>query len=578
MIRVRVLTCVLLTMLAGPTRAAGPPPCADLPARVCQFYHDHRGERFIDGGNGTFTPNPMFEKPAAGDPTETATSLGETSFADEAVVADLMDIVDLPTLSTRAKLSLSMNAQELFSEGSEAVTLPWPLDAARPQVKVFNQAEAFTALRGALGSQRFDKFRALVTKTQNKISLENQKRKVESEGVAARLTRERYTMAFAAPEKVAKRQDEVRVLFREAKASVIAAVTNNRPRAQLNPEQLNLLTRLEVLEPRFLSVAEAAEQPTCQNFGRNAFHDREAHDVKICPAMLWEPDAPLIFVLGHEVGHPIDPCAVENDFARWNGPALGDLEKSKALVPVKVAKVATMIGSGNPYMSPTDVQYLDEPNTKKALLDAGVLKILAPRLDALPEIYRDAYACVAARYGYRTPSAQQREQISRETHQNMGDFGGLDPTSVAEGDQRLRKYMDTYRDCALMDGRARTQMNEAIADVTGAVAQEKYLRDHPPSSERDRVVSLYHGGAACDQSRAYKPDDLSPAELIIYQRQHAEAVDDDHAPSIKRLMMEADLPGTAAAVGCVRSESGCFDHLSLIKSGAATSGAAGARR
>ena len=551
--------------------------CAEVSGLVCEFYDRHANERFFEMPGGTFVTNVRFRAPKK-TPNVAAPV---ASFGSEAVLTDLMDILDVPTIpAARTKLVLGLSAREIFDQTSERVTVPWPLDSPRARPRTVDREAVMMSMRTALGPQRLEKLRRFVNQTRNRIEIDAQARAMETLDEGARLTRERFGALYADPARIKARQDQVRALFARAKIDVIATLTAGRPRAAWDADERNMVARLEGLEPNFMTPAEGEVHPLCQDWNANAFNVAAVHRVNICPGTLWQPDGILYEVFGHEISHDDDLCTLQNDFGQIDRPKLLAATEGPRFPPEVRNRLKEFYDLGDTHVTALMELFLDEPQTKSALKQAGIIKVIAPRLDHRPAVFAKIATCVAERYGYRTPTAAGREQEIARFKQNLSDLGGVDAVGEKIAVARLRRYFEEKPDCSSQFSRDRTQMNEGVADVVGTVLREKWNVEHPPRTEVEKMVGYVAGPFACrDRSMQVTDADLSPGNVTGSLSRHDKRTDDDHPASWKRVRMETDLPGLAAAAGCVRPEAGCFDHLSLIRSTAAdASAASGARR
>lgn len=78
----------------------------------------------------------------------------------------------------------------------------------------------------------------------------------------------------------------------------------------------NMIERVKSVKINIVSPDNSKEMASHGCELPNAAYDLEKHEFKACPQVLNFPEGSLIGVIGHELGHSIDPCSSALDFAK----------------------------------------------------------------------------------------------------------------------------------------------------------------------------------------------------------------------------------------------------------------------
>ncbi len=126
-------------------------------------------------------------------------------------------------------------------------------------------------------------------------------------------------------------QDRQKELTRQAKSSIIEMIKNGRSDAQLTSEQKNLIGRITSAELITADMKTATDIPDCSKQQPQAFFQPEGYNIVLCENLLDLPDATMLRIIAHELGHSIDPCTASCDHLSANQEKIGQhLEEIKS--------------------------------------------------------------------------------------------------------------------------------------------------------------------------------------------------------------------------------------------------------
>jgi hypothetical protein len=110
----------------------------------------------------------------------------------------------------------------------------------------------------------------------------------------------------SATDPVAKNKARVDRLFEMAKESIIASIAKGR--TQLSLEEQNFVDRVRKIKLIHGDIESVKTHSHCANSLHNAFYKSSTHSAHLCPSYYEQSDLAIIQVLGHEIGHSLDPC------------------------------------------------------------------------------------------------------------------------------------------------------------------------------------------------------------------------------------------------------------------------------
>lgn len=110
------------------------------------------------------------------------------------------------------------------------------------------------------------------------------------------------------PRPTKPQKERLKRIFDQAKEGLRKKIMNGVPEKNLSAERKNLLKRIENV-----GLLDPEDRPRdvgmrCSEDPYNAYYVHQNHSLSICDGYYQYPEESLIFILGHEIGHSIDPC------------------------------------------------------------------------------------------------------------------------------------------------------------------------------------------------------------------------------------------------------------------------------
>lgn len=175
---------------------------------------------------------------------------------------------------------------------------PWPPAGAGSEVE-----RALAATEAAAGVTLSPKARTLYLK----MSLPQRPSNTNDSDTNAN-ARESQTVKL-------KQLEKMNGVFAKAKKRILRIIESKRDKKNSSDID-NLIERISSLKVLKAEVKSAGG--SCD--GPNAFYSNSNHSIEVCPDFLELPEASLLEVLGHELGHSVDPCISQFDLVK-EGPS-----------------------------------------------------------------------------------------------------------------------------------------------------------------------------------------------------------------------------------------------------------------
>lgn len=239
-----------------------------------------------------------------------------------------------------------------------------------------------------------------------------------------------------AREQFNKKAGEIADLANEVRAQTLQVLQDQKTRYPQRAESLEAMSiRLRTASVTF--VVDPAELKTnCPS--PNAFYDPTQHVLKICPQMMGMPKEHLRMVIGHELGHSVDPCGASCPlhvvFAGGETQySIADLSTVLAGVP----GVGTAVAA-------TAVTYSENP-------------------------FREVLSCLASPESLNARLADPaRARALLEEQIRIERASGVSTEQSEQLLAQLPRIMSDYAGCSILPGNSRQQ--EAFADWLAAEA------------------------------------------------------------------------------------------------------------
>jgi len=556
---------VALTVFAGvAARADG--NCADLGAKFCAYSSANSDKPFLEGSDGTFEYNPAYYRKNPEPPQP----LNDDDYAK------YMDLIDVPGLSLETKTVLADSAPALF-DPKATFSVRWPLGNPKAQYKDVSDSDMLAALKTSLGDDRFNQLQALAK------PLADGQAQFNSQTKPMQAWNDKLTDFYKNPQEVATRTARVKQIFDFAMQSVLDTITRGvRDPSKWSAEQRNMVTRVQGISMNLMSMDQSSRSNACKTGGMgNANYTVGTHTFVVCAGVPTLPDAQMVNIFAHELGHAVDPCAMEGDYSKFDKTKLqAMIDSSQVSAADKKVLMNNVLGKdGGSYLSPELLSFINDGDFEKKAVAAGALTVLEPGSTTLPSLYADTYSCLAKNYGMRSPQPQDAANDMTALQAALASYSSLTPEQKQNAINNVSREHRLFPQCDYFYG-PKTQMIETMADVFGVVAKDKFLRENPPKTDLDKMLTI-RSTQACDFSNLIHQQEIGESANAMMQLQNApntqRLTSNEHPSDVLRARLEADLPGLADVYGCTRDSSHCMDSL-VVPYGDSTTGSSGVKQ
>lgn len=556
-----MITFIFSLSLASAAVAAEKPTC-DIQGvtRNCDFFREKSDQKEIPLSDGTFVKNPLYQDPAESGNRETVVDTGlglneglkgvdpkaAKEFAyNQAEIVESLEGSGFPMVT---KICLSQMAGAMIATPEKTYEIPLPESSAPNKMRRLSGVELQSLLKNKLSDENYRRF----TKTANA-----QGEKVQQK-IQARNDRAKKAFEAAEKEKAEKLKNEkhlqirlnkAKELFKYAKENMVEIIRRGKKDSELTTAEKSMIAKVQTVK----LDEEGHNSNYCNEDPDNAAYFSFSHRMIICKGILQMADAQLLYTIGHEIAHSIDPCNGSAPLYRVNK------EKFKDLSP-KTRKSAESEFSENQLVnSPTEIYYTDSSYIEE-MVRVGALVQESPTTKFSDYPMKPEYNCLVQKLKFRENSSKDVQVTSEYLKgYNLGDDPNkkMRQEEVKKFAQAFKKYPQCLK--SINHG---SEMGEAMSDVFGALLMEKYVTEHPFKTEADRVGALFdvrYCGQEVDDEQEVM---ASPYFISVYNLGALKKV---HPRDVARISkIQLNLPGVAEAYNCRRTHPTCFDHLSMV--------------
>ena len=373
----------------------------------------------------------------------------------------------------------------------------------------------------------------------------------------------------ALKEMAPERRQKVEQLVAFTRKAIVNSILDGRKYTELSEEEHAAIRKVETVTLSSKSMEKMKDDPNCVDGEPNAFYEPHTHTLSLCPELYNLPDSAIVSIVGHEIGHTIDPC--ESQFAAYtiDRDRLKKVQKSlsadiKDRGHLKLAEELDDSGSDStalpaPFsgISATDVADFEK---------AGVLKLEASGIPSRRYILSDVYHCLSLPEG----GGFQGFNLAKAEHtaERVAAFR-CERTPWLSFDSEKKRLVDLlqkYPDCDLTT--FRQKIDEATADWLGASATSQFLGQHDyklPNADtpagRLAPLSFFAALACMERNQVTSRTEQNYADAIDYIHRDLDIARDDHASTARRLTyIFLYNPGIRKAMGCRPSPLTFCDH------------------
>lgn len=358
----------------------------------------------------------------------------------------------------------------------------------------------------------------------------------------------------------------VEAVFARARARVEEILLGGRPEQSLTEGERGQLEKIRGLRLRFPPL----NSGSCQGILGNAYYFSADNTVNVCPQLLNHPEASLATVLGHEVGHAVDPCnsqfgywQINRDLAKRLNPTRPPPEVAGSRSRSLILAAAVGIGrtaDGDRTALPFEI-LANSSDDLKYFESLGLLKSIAPGIPFGSYPLSDVYKCLTSSPGggFREVTMEDMSRMATEVTRYRSEIFGSD-YDLANDHQRIIETFSRYPQCT---GSAKaSQMGEAISDWFGAEVLADFLQSKSLTSQNDKIAGIGFFAAQVCLDRKQQTVPVGPdIEVMNAALRDWRAYKGEHPPSVRRIN-EVILrhPAIRQALGCKPGDPNCKHH------------------
>lgn len=509
-------TLVLALLCAPGVAVAAAPACSvESLTSSCDFFAERANQEFISLPDGTRYRNPLssasgrlvgeedkmpppFDPGAAAENARKLFSLQARSLralkghGTEEFLLALTSGASLSTLGYRKSMEAARkdappNAAPEGPGSAFPLMLPWPPDQPGAAVRLVSPDEFRSGFLDKLPESARKDFDKVVAAAAEQIQAMPQAQMIPQ------------PKRIKVPPARRKRVDH---LVEETRSALLGEILRGRKYGQLSPAERAMHDKIATVRFRGGDDPTIAG-PSCQGAAPNAFYNPDNHTFTLCPNFYEYPDAQLVSVIGHEMGHAIDPCGCQFHAHEIDRDRLR--EKQDVLLaqarkdPKRMKAVRFLLTSPDEMTS----GYLGRETSDEAiewLERSGAIRRKAAAVSPEDYPYREATQCLKEQVGFRETSDQDLRKTAKAYARRVAAAGGssIDRAEVeADALRSLRRFPQ----CPQTIG-GPSQSGEAVADMLGAKVLGKYLSENPPKTIEEKIGAISAMSAGACQERA----------------------------------------------------------------------------
>lgn len=288
---------------------------------------------------------------------------------------------------------------------------------------------------------------------------------------------------------------DVSAAFEYAKTKILEDMLRGRKLEDLPIDEKIIAERVAAVRgPEISSPLECA-------LPLNAGYDPTRNKVSICPEFTLFPEASLISVFAHEIGHISDDCGPLAAHFQLDEEKLTAAESEKKISAYAATRIRHKVNAAE-YINQRSLDdehsaFLGWDKVLQQLTDLNVIKEIKPGVHPDRHPLQKSKECLLHTHRFREAPAVFND----------------DPEPSEEKKLRLRRL----RACA-REGR----IKEGMADIWRARVIGKYLKENPPRSDRDKLIPLwglanyYCAEKSRKESSPTHPDAVDRLNYIVF--------------------------------------------------------------
>lgn len=345
-----------------------------------------------------------------------------------------------------------------------------------------------------------------------------------------------------------ERKKHVEGLLARTKQLLIAEIRQNRRDADLSPAERRAIQKIEVIKvtPYDKLKSEAA----CAGPVSQAFFNPLDHSINVCPNFYNFPDATIVSVIGHEMGHVVDACnsqmgvfAIHSDKVNAlkstkSGEVSNDEAINKDAKKSEVFNFLRYASGRNISPSSLPLELMWSPDAIQYMKDKGCIEetVAGTPLDAY--FLKDSYDCLITNRKFQSTKDMSKlvDKIVQVRAREQRD--GY--TTTAGRDANRKKLLGAFgKHPECLPGNDKSEMGEVMADYLGSRVLGEFVKGQKPSNADEEVASVsFFASLACmDKAKGKSKTGGEESAHDILEGAYADArkLYDPHPIAIERL-------------------------------------------
>ncbi len=469
--------------------------------RNCDFYKEREDKARITLPDGTFFDNPMVKASSGNKKLSESKERGlpgggigggldypNAGPIYEAMLAQQSEVMDLfegSKLTTPFKMAFSTMVLGQLSFGATDLKLPWPPDQKNAPMTNVKADDVLAYLKDTLDEPHFSALQKIINQNKTKtdeLMAEQQKQ----QQAKMKADHERDVAETKDFENQSKRIQKVSELFKYAQDQVAEVIRKGRKDSELSPTEIELIEKIQRLRLNDPLDPQTALSPTCLNSKENAFYDKQG-TVTLCLSLLFHPNASIVGILAHEIGHSVDSCNFQMETWQIDNEKLEKMGQDHKLTSDESAELTDYF-KNRKWLEINPDLIINDPNLQKKLAQAGVLKKISEGHSYSEYPFKKEYDCFVKANQFRETSKED----TNDTFQFLNKSVKGDATQKEKSRSVVLRYksaMKKYPQCFRSITHA-GQTQEVMADMMGALVEEKFILENPSRIEEERIGAL----------------------------------------------------------------------------------------
>lgn len=368
-------------------------------------------------------------------------------------------------------------------------------------------------------------------------------------------------------EKEENRKKHIKDLVALAKEAIVKKLSGGKSLDSLPSDVQNLIKKVSSVRYREMNPKNSEELDNCKS--PNAYYSSTEHTFLLCPSIMNYPDSQLIEIIGHELGHSIDPCRSMAGVSKVNSELVKNFRaKDMTSSSSEDDKALEDLTDRTTTALPIAIYF-----TERFQETIRKYKILTTEIDGVdPSKYplKNAVACMQKKANLNDISKSDID-LSVETWVELAKARGASKADLLKEKEAAKKLLSLNPSCTGSFDKV-SEMTESSADMWGAIAQAEYFKKFRPRSNLDRIaaISLWKANGCVQIEKLSKPDHSTPDSIAKQLRRltskKLESQYDKMDPHPKHEIRTDEVmfsyPPLAEAMGCkVGPNSGCYQLL-----------------